>query len=289
MKEEAYKKRRGQMDGVEEPPARAADDTAAEPPAGGNFPLPAKAGDLPANLDAVPVHTDNTGNAGRQKIARQDEERKGGKPVLIYILLLFTAALLLMVFSSLVHQRSTLGELGQIRHDLSAMQDVQNFQEKIISLQEARQELEEQLKTMQSDMNGLIVQAREERGRTEAMRYLYRIQMQYWAGRYQACQMLIEEFEAAGLVKNLPAESEDSAVPSPLERYQEIKAANAVQVTEALAPRTGVVVEEWTPAEGGFIPEGTSLPEGETAAREGAQPGAAAEAGIAAAEIPQTR
>ena len=179
---------------------------------------------------------------------RRAEDRRNGRSVITYILLLFTAALLLMGLSSLMHQRTTLGAIGEIQSDLDAMQEVQNFQEKIISLQEARQELEDQLKAMQSDMNGLLSQAQEERGRTEAMRYLYRIQMQYGAGRYQACQVLIDEFESAGLVDSLPTESEDNGVPSPLERFREIKADNTVQVTEAMAPQTGVVVQEWTPA-----------------------------------------
>ena len=197
----------------------------------------------------------------QRKPVRESVDRRTGRPVVIYILLLFTTALLLMGLSSLVHQRSTLGELGQLRHDLNAMQELQDFQEKIISLQEKRQELEEQIKTMQGDMNGLLAQAQEERGRTEAMQYLYRIQMQYGAARYQACQRLIEEFEEAGLVENLPRESEDSGILSPLDYYRELKANNAVQITEALAPQTGVVVEEWTP-DAEILPEEEQPEEG---------------------------
>ena len=286
MNEELYKKKRERLDGVklekeasiesaegaaekivvetpestaEEVPAETPEGTAEDAPLGtaANTAEQTPVESLENSSQMVLVDTNSANQdkeTGQRKPVRESVDRRTGRPVVIYILLLFTTALLLMGLSSLVHQRSTLGELGQLRHDLNAMQELQDFQEKIISLQEKRQELEEQIKTMQGDMNGLLAQAQEERGRTEAMQYLYRIQMQYGAGRYQACQRLIEEFEEAGLVENLPRESEDSGILSPLDYYRELKANNAVQITEALAPQTGVVVEEWTP-DAEFVPE----------------------------------
>ena len=103
--------------------------------------------------------------------------------------------------------------------------------------------------------------------------------MRYSAGRYQACQRLIEEFEEAGLVENLPRESEDSGILSPLDYYRELKANNAVQITEALAPQTGVVVEEWTP-DAEILPEEEQPEEG----AEGEQAAEGAEEGQAALE-----
>ena len=55
-------------------------------------------------------------------------------------------------------------------------------------------------------------------------------------------------------------------------------------MTEALAPQTGVVVEEWTPTEGEFVPEEEAEAGGET---EAPQTGETPEAGEEA-EVPRT-
>ncbi len=176
-------------------------------------------------------------------------EPRSRKPATTYILLLFVAAFLLMALSSLMHQRSNMELLGQLQRDLPAMQEVQDFQERIIGMQEARQEVEDQLKEVQRNMAALLAQTQEEHNRAEALRYLYRIQMKFLSERYQSCQLIIEEFEASGLVDSLPQETADSDVVSPMERFRQLKEANAARVAETLIPQPPEPVEPIEPAE----------------------------------------
>ena len=64
------------------------------------------------------------------------ENSTGSKPVIIYIMILFIAAFLLMALSFLMHQRSNTEALGDLQNSVSAMQEVQSYQDKIIELQE---------------------------------------------------------------------------------------------------------------------------------------------------------
>ena len=66
----------------------------------------------------------------------QEEKPAKSKPVVVYIMILFIAAFLLMALSFLMHQRSNTEAFGQLQNSVSAMQEVQANQEKIIELQE---------------------------------------------------------------------------------------------------------------------------------------------------------
>lgn len=69
-----------------------------------------------------------------------DPRPEGKKPVIVYILILFVVAFLLMALSFLMHQRSNSEVLGELRHSVSAMQELQTSQEIISRLE---RELEE--------------------------------------------------------------------------------------------------------------------------------------------------
>ena len=56
----------------------------------------------------------------------------GKKPVVVYIMILFIAAFLLMALSFFMHQRSNTEALGELQHSVTAMQEVQATQEKIL-------------------------------------------------------------------------------------------------------------------------------------------------------------
>lgn len=148
---------------------------------------------------------------------------KGGMSVFVYILLLFSAALLLMCLSSLIHQRNNTEALGKLQNSVSVMQEVQNLQDKIITLQDARRDLEEQLKQAQAAQSEAEAQADAERKTVEALERLYMMEAQYQEGRYRACQGSIEAFAASGLLDSLPTESPGGGVVSPLERYRQLQ------------------------------------------------------------------
>ena len=159
----------------------------------------------------------------------------GNMSVFGYILLLFSAAMLLMCLSSLIHQRNNTEALGELQSSVSVMQEVQNLQEKIIGLQEDRQTLQNQLKEARAEQQEASARAEAEHKRAEALRRLYLIQTQYQEGRYRACQASIEAFEAEGLPGSLPAESPGNGVISPLDCYRQLQEAAPARIAEASA------------------------------------------------------
>ena len=164
---------------------------------------------------------------------------KGNMSVFLYILLLFSAALLLMGLSSLIHQRNNTEALGKLQGSVSVMQEVQNLQEKIIDLQEERRTLEDELKDARAEQSETSAQAAKAERQAEAMRRLYLIQAQYQEGRYRACQASIEAFEADGLSDSLPSESPGNGVISPLDCYRQLQEAAPARIAEAMQAAEG--------------------------------------------------
>ena len=204
------------------------------------------------------VVTEKSGRRGKrewtpEKNVKKSKAETGGKPVMIYILLLFGAALLLMGLSSLMHQRNNQQVLGELRADLSDLRKAQDLQNNIIELQKARQESEDQLKEAQKNLNTIVSQTQEDRNRSEALQYLYLLMMETQMEHYQSCQTLIQEMENRGLEKSLPAETIGSAglaagVASPLDRYYQIKETIAARIAEGLPPQTvDAMNENWIP------------------------------------------
>ena len=81
----------------------------------------------------------------------QEEKPAKSKPVVVYIMILFIAAFLLMALSFLMHQRSNTEALGQLQNSVSAMQEVQANQEKIIELQEELNDAQKALEAQEDE------------------------------------------------------------------------------------------------------------------------------------------
>ena len=73
------------------------------------------------------------------------EEPHSKKPVVVYIMILFIVAFLLMALSFLMHQRSNTEALGKLQNSVTAMQEVQAVQDKVIQLQEELDKTEDQM------------------------------------------------------------------------------------------------------------------------------------------------
>ena len=156
----------------------------------------------------------------------------GSKPVIIYIMILFIAAFLLMALSFLMHQRSNTEALGDLRNSVSAMQEVQSYQDKVIELQEelaaAEDALEEQEKTSQETLAAKQEELTQQSKVLEAMTDLYRLQQSYSNKDYEGCQAMIQQMEASGSVKYLPREiTGDAGVTAPYVRFSQFKEAVA--------------------------------------------------------------
>lgn len=178
-------------------------------------PVPQEPPAAPAGKDAPPV------------------DKPGNKPVVVYIMILFIAAFLLMALSFFMHQRSNTEVMGELQHSVTAMQEVQAAQEKVIELQEETADLQKELDNTLEENQALKDQAAEAEDRTEALvrqqdalLSLYSLMQEYAAKDYGACQAIIEAMESDQLPEALEEFSfGQGGVTRPADRYQELKAA----------------------------------------------------------------
>lgn len=169
---------------------------------------------------------------GQTPAPTPDKPPKGNKPVVVYIMILFIAAFLLMALSFFMHQRSNTEALGQIQSSVSAMQEVQAAQEKIIDLQDQLAAAEEELAQVSEDYAKELQTEKEEKEKfyaaSEAMELLYCLQQEFSAKNYDSCQKIIDTMEAKNCASLLPNDvSAQGRITPPSERYQELKAAVA--------------------------------------------------------------
>lgn len=167
-----------------------------------------------------------------------DKQPTGKKPVVVYIMILFIAAFLLMALSFLMHQRSNTEALGQLQNSVTAMQEVQATQEKIIELQdelaEANRELEnlrEKADAGQAELEEQKALLKEQAATTSALQHLYALQQLYSGKHYDSCLELIETMEQQGDPSHLPDAAMTGVTP-PAERYQELKEAVEARVVK---------------------------------------------------------
>ena len=171
----------------------------------------------------------------------------GKKPVIVYILVLFTVAFLLMIWSLFSHQRSNTEAIGRLQGSVSAMQEVQELQDRVIQLQEELAEVNDQLEQEQEAAETAAAAARDGAGallterdsleaQVAALTALYRLQQLYAARDLESCEAEISALGSGSLLDSLDAVSRkwDWDVTPPSERYLELK--EAVSALEDRAP-----------------------------------------------------
>lgn len=163
----------------------------------------------------------SSGEAEEQPI---QEQPSGKKPVVVYIMILFIVAFLLMALSFFMHQRSNTEALGELQHSVSAMQEIQNTQDKVIQLQEEVSDLEDQIDDLEKQLEKSQEQITKAQQDTEAMTALYILQQQYAAANYNGCRQTMQRMEDDDLVELLSKDQIDG-VTSPAQRYQQLKEA----------------------------------------------------------------
>jgi uroporphyrin-3 C-methyltransferase len=168
--------------------------------------------------------------APETEAAQQAESSTGGKkPVIMYIMILFIVAFLLMALSFFMHQRSNTAALGELQHSVSAMQEVQANQEKIIELQDQLATAQATVEALEDDAEQAQKDLLAAQGETQALLALYTLQQQYSAADYPACQKTIQEIEAAGY-ETLLSKTAENGVTAPAARYQQLKEAVEAQL-----------------------------------------------------------
>lgn len=156
----------------------------------------------------------------------------GKKPVIVYILVLFIVAFLLMIWSLFSHQRSNTEAIGQLQGSLTAMQEVQELQDRVIQLQEELAETQEALETAREQLSAQSQETEDRRASAELLTHeidalycLYALQQQYLLRDFDGCRETIQTMEDGGMVKFLPDGGGAVDVTSPALRYRELKEA----------------------------------------------------------------
>ena len=174
---------------------------------------------------------DETASAPEEKCAASG----GKKPVIVYILVLFLVAFSLMALSLLVHQRSNAEAMGRLQSSVSAMQEVQELQNRVIQLQEELAETSAQEE--EAAQAELAAEAQEASDllshRVDALYDLYALQQQYLLRDFEGCRETIQAMEDGGMVEFL-SDGGAADVTSPALRYQQLK--EAVSALENRAP-----------------------------------------------------
>lgn len=154
----------------------------------------------------------------------------GKKPVVVYIMILFIAAFLLMALSFFMHQRSNTEALGELQHSVSAMQEIQATQDKVIALQEELADAEDRIAALAGELAESEQDIQDAQETTAALESLYCLQQSYSARDYDACREIIQAMEASGAPARLPETAAASGdITPPSLRYLQLKEAVEAQ------------------------------------------------------------
>lgn len=151
--------------------------------------------------------------------------QKKTRPQLVsYLVILFLAAFLLLAMSYFMQQRrSDQQVIDGLQQSMSAMKTTQNAIERNRVLMEENEALKQELSVLEKQAETAASQQAEQEMTILALDYLWRIEREYFQGRYTSARNLIRSFEQAGLEEYLPAEPvSDPDYRTPAEQYKSI-------------------------------------------------------------------
>lgn len=142
-----------------------------------------------------------------------------------YMLVLFAMAFLLLLVSYFMQQRQSDQQvIDGLQQNMSAMQTAQNVIERNQALMEENKALREKLDQLEENAESFAAQQEEQKSVTLALDWLWRIEREYFQGRYSNARTLIREMEATGVHAFLPAQAlVNREYRTPLEQYQAIR------------------------------------------------------------------
>ena len=156
---------------------------------------------------------------------KQPAPRKKERPHLLsYLLILFSAAFLLLLLSYFMQQRRNDQQvIDGLQQSMSAMQTTQNAIERNRELLDENNELKEQLSALEEQVETAAAQQAEQEKTVLALDWLWRIEREYFQGRYASARALIREFERTNLEHALPdAPLVDPDYRTPAQQYKSI-------------------------------------------------------------------
>jgi len=145
--------------------------------------------------------------------------------LLSYLVILFSAAFLLLLMSYFMQQRRNDQQvIDGLQQSMSAMKTTQNAIERNRVLMEENEALKEQLSALEEQSETTAAQRVAQEKTVLALDYLWRIEREYFQGRYSSARALIREFEQAGLEEYLPDEAlVDPDYRAPAKQYESIR------------------------------------------------------------------
>lgn len=144
---------------------------------------------------------------------------KSSSNIVSYMVILFLAAFLLLVISYFMQQRQSDLEVitGLQNSGTSASQTIHNILERNQQLLDDNQALQEQLDAQEQA-------AQEQEDQLLAMDWLWRIQREYYRGRYSSARELIRAFESTDLMDKLSDQPlVDPSYRSPREQFDAVR------------------------------------------------------------------
>ena len=155
---------------------------------------------------------------------KQGSTKKERPHLLSYLVILFSAAFLLLIMSYFMQQRrSDQQVIDGLQQNMSAMQTTQNVIERNKTLIDENQALRQRNEELEEQAEQLTEQQELHQKNILALDYLWRIEREYFQGRYTAARELIRAFEQAGLDAHLPEEPiADPDYRSPMQQYKSI-------------------------------------------------------------------
>ena len=157
-------------------------------------------------------------------MAPENNSKRERPHLLSYLVILFSAAFLLLLLSYFMQQRrSDQQVIDGLQQNMSAMQTTQNVIERNKALIDENQTLRDRNNELENQAEQQAQLQDLQQKNILALDYLWRIQREYFQGRYNSARALIREFEQAGLEANLPLEPiSDPDYRSPIEQYKSI-------------------------------------------------------------------
>lgn len=160
--------------------------------------------------------------APEEQTPQENSSRK--KPVVVYIMILFVVAFLLMALSFVMHQQSNSKVLGELQDSVSAMQEIQATQDRLLEIEKELSDTENALEQAESDLDAAKQETLKAQQVQEALLALYELQQHYSAGDLDACLETLQRMDDESLVELLP-DDRPEGITSPADRYQQLKEA----------------------------------------------------------------
>lgn len=141
-----------------------------------------------------------------------------------YLVILFSAAFLLLLLSYFMQQRRNDQQvIDGLQQNMSAMQTAQNVIERNKVLLDENNSLRQTNEMLEAQVEEATEQDQQQENTILALDYLWRIQREYFQGRYGSARALIREFGQTGLETYLPDEPlSDPNYRAPAEQYKSI-------------------------------------------------------------------